>query len=37
MRLFDAKGNPVLLFESEWRLRWISDRDPLVEFHDAAP
>jgi peptide chain release factor 3 len=37
MRLFDAKGNPVLLFESEWRLRWISERDPLVQFHDAAP
>ena len=37
MRLYDAKGNPVLLFESEWRLRWMSERDALVQFHDAAP
>jgi peptide chain release factor 3 len=37
MRLYDAKGNPVLLFESEWRLRWITERDSPLTFHDVAP
>lgn len=37
MRLFDAKGNPVLLFESDWRMRWTSERATAVEFHEAAP
>jgi peptide chain release factor 3 len=37
MRLYDAKGQPVLLFENEWRLRWLSERASRVQFHDVAP
>ena len=37
MRLFDAKGQLLLLFENEWRLRWLSERASGVRFHDVAP
>jgi peptide chain release factor 3 len=35
--LYDVKGAPVILFESEWALRWALEREPDVQFHDVAP
>ncbi|HEX6537406.1 MAG TPA: peptide chain release factor 3 [Gemmatimonadaceae bacterium] len=37
MRLYDAKGNPVILFENEWLRRWTEENAEGVEFHEAAP
>jgi peptide chain release factor 3 len=37
MRLFDAKGNTVVLFESEWHQRWTREREATLQFHDVAP
>ena len=37
MRLFDAKGNPMILFEDEWNLRWALQNETKVEWHDVAP
>jgi hypothetical protein len=37
MRLFDAKGNPMVLFDSEWNLRWALQHETRVTFHDLAP
>ncbi|HEX5436945.1 MAG TPA: peptide chain release factor 3 [Gemmatimonadaceae bacterium] len=37
MRLYDAKGHPVILFDSEWLLRWTLERETAVQFHDATP
>jgi hypothetical protein len=37
MRIYDAKGHPVLLFESDWRLRWTTERETSVSLHEAAP
>jgi peptide chain release factor 3 len=36
MRIYDAKGHPVLLFESDWRLRWTTERETSVSLHEAA-
>jgi peptide chain release factor 3 len=35
--LYDVKGAPVILFESEWALRWALERDKDVAYHDVAP
>ncbi len=37
MRIFDAHGGPVILFESEWLLRSSVERAVAVTFHDVAP
>ena len=35
--LFDAKGQPLLLFDSEWQMRWALDNETDVQLHDIAP
>ncbi|MDQ6829805.1 MAG: peptide chain release factor 3 [Gemmatimonadota bacterium] len=35
--LYDAKGNPLLLFEDTWTLRWTMEHEKSVAFHEAAP
>jgi peptide chain release factor 3 len=37
MLLFDAKGNPLILFEDSWGLKWALDREKDVAFHEVAP
>ena len=37
MRLYDAKGNPLVLFENDWSLRWALQHETKVVFHDVAP
>jgi peptide chain release factor 3 len=37
MLLFDAKGNPLILFEDSWGLRWALEREKGVTFHEVAP
>jgi peptide chain release factor 3 len=37
MLLYDAKGNPLILFEDAWGLRWALERETAVQFHDVAP
>jgi peptide chain release factor 3 len=35
--LYDAKGNPLLLFEDNWALRWTLERETALTFLEAAP
>jgi peptide chain release factor 3 len=35
--LYDARGNPLVLFEDSWGLRWALERETAVQFHDVAP
>jgi peptide chain release factor 3 len=37
MLLYDAKGNPLILFEDSWGLKWALERETKVSFHDVAP
>jgi peptide chain release factor 3 len=37
LRLYDTKGNPVLLFDSERSMRWAEERDSGLKFHEVAP
>jgi len=37
MRLFDAKGNPLILFDDAWNVRWAADHEPTLTFHEVAP
>ncbi len=37
MRLYDTKGNPLVLFENEWALKSAINRDSNVVFHAVAP
>jgi peptide chain release factor 3 len=37
MLLFDAKGNPLILFEDSWGLRWAVEREKGITFHEVAP
>ena len=37
MLLFDAKGQPLLLFDSDWQMRWALEHEQDVELHDIAP
>jgi peptide chain release factor 3 len=37
MLLFDAKGDPLILFEDAWGLRWALEREKDVAFHEVAP
>ncbi len=36
MLLFDAKGNPLILFEDSWGMRWAVERETAVAFHEVA-
>ena len=35
--LYDAKGNPLLLFDDAWTLRWTMEREKDVQFLEVAP
>jgi peptide chain release factor 3 len=35
--LFDAKGNPLLLFQDAWALRWAQDKETTIKFLETAP
>ncbi|HUF27387.1 MAG TPA: peptide chain release factor 3, partial [Gemmatimonadaceae bacterium] len=35
--LFDARGNPLMLFDTEWSMRWTLDNERGLTFHDVAP
>ena len=37
MRLYDTKGNPLVLFENEWALKSALNRETKVVFHAVAP
>ena len=37
LRLYDTKGRPLLLFETEWALRWALENERNLTFHDVAP
>jgi peptide chain release factor 3 len=35
--LYDAKGNPLLLFDDSWSMRWTVEREKDLQFHEVAP
>ncbi len=35
--LFDATGNPLLLFQDAWALRWAQDKETTIKFLETAP
>jgi hypothetical protein len=35
--IYDAKGAPLVLFDSEWNLRWALEHETGVTWHDIAP
>ncbi|HVF39562.1 MAG TPA: peptide chain release factor 3 [Gemmatimonadaceae bacterium] len=35
--LYDAKGNPLILFQDAWSLRWVQERETNLKFLDTAP
>jgi peptide chain release factor 3 len=37
LRLFDAKGNPLILFEDAWMLRSTVQHETSIAFHEIAP
>jgi peptide chain release factor 3 len=37
LRLYDTKGQPLLLFENEWALRWALENERDLAFHAVAP
>jgi peptide subunit release factor RF-3 len=37
MLLYDAKGQPLILFEDAWSLRWALEREEKLSFHEVAP
>ena len=37
MLLYDAKGNPLILFEDAWGLKWALERETKVVFSEVAP
>jgi len=37
MLIYDVKGHPMLLFEDQWGMRWVMDRETGIEFHEVAP
>ena len=36
-RLFDARGNSLIVFQDEWTLRSTMQHETAVEFHEVAP
>ncbi|HEX5724629.1 MAG TPA: peptide chain release factor 3 [Longimicrobiaceae bacterium] len=37
MLVFDARGKPLVLFDTEWTLRTTVEREKELRFHDVAP
>jgi peptide chain release factor 3 len=37
MLLFDAKGNPLVLFDEPWGPRWAAEREKSLTLHEVAP
>jgi peptide chain release factor 3 len=37
MLLYDAKGQPLILFEDAWGMRWALERETALAFHEVAP
>jgi peptide chain release factor 3 len=37
LMLYDTKGAPLVLFDSEWNLRWALEHETEVTWHDIAP
>jgi peptide chain release factor 3 len=37
MRLYDTRGNSLLLFENDFSLRWALERETDLEFSDSPP
>ena len=35
--LYDFRGNPLILFEDQWAMRWLLEREKDVQFHETAP
>jgi peptide chain release factor 3 len=35
--LFDAKGNPLVLFDETWGPRWAAEREKALTLHEVAP
>jgi peptide chain release factor 3 len=35
--LYDGKGNPLVLFEDDWALRWTLERETALTFLESAP
>jgi peptide chain release factor 3 len=35
--LYDAKGQPLILFDDAWGLRWALERETSVTFHESPP
>ena len=35
--LFDSTGQPLILFEDQWAMKWTLDREKALAFHDVAP
>jgi peptide chain release factor 3 len=35
--VYDVKGAPLVLFDSEWTLRTTAEREKTLRFHDVAP
>jgi peptide chain release factor 3 len=36
MHVLDSQGRPMLLFENEWSLKWVEDRNKGVKLRDIA-
>ena len=37
LRLYDAKGNSLILFDDAWNLRWATEHEAMLTFHEVAP
>ncbi len=37
MKLVDAKGRPLLLFENDWAMRWAQQNEKEIQLHEVAP
>jgi len=37
MLLYDAKGQPLFLFDDAFSLRWATERETALRFHEVAP
>ena len=35
--LYDAKGDPLLLFDDAWTMRYVVEREEKLQFHEVAP
>lgn len=35
--VYDARRRPLLLFETEWTLRYVMEKAASLEFHEVSP